>query len=98
MNSRLSRYSGMKIGECKGKFHPRTGREDPEGEKKCHRTHSLTSALCRAGCQCHVPVRLTPGQENHYAMYKKAGWALGPVWTGAVYLWKLIHNTNVRKL
>jgi hypothetical protein len=31
MNSCLGRYSRMEVGEGKGKFQPRTGREDPEG-------------------------------------------------------------------
>ena len=79
MNSCLSRYSRMEIGKGKGKFHPRTGREDPEVKKKRGCTLSLTSALYGVGCQCHVPVRFTPGQENHYAMHKETGWALGPL-------------------
>ena len=58
----------MEIGEGKDKFHPRTCREDPEGEKKGGCTLYLTSALYGVGLQCHVPVRFTPGQENHYAI------------------------------
>lgn len=30
---------------CKGKFHPSTGHEGPEREKRCSSTLSLTSAL-----------------------------------------------------
>jgi len=45
-----------------------------------------------------APVHFIPVHENHYAMYKGVGWALGPVWTGAVYLWKSLQNTNIWKL
>jgi hypothetical protein len=29
----------------KGKVHPRTDHEDPEGEQRCSYTHSLTTAV-----------------------------------------------------
>jgi hypothetical protein len=50
----------------KGKIHPRTGHESPEGERYSS-TLSLTSALGRVGGQRHAPAALPPGKRpgNH---------------------------------
>jgi len=45
-------------------------------------TLSLTSALDRVGGQCHAPAALPPGKTRH-PLFMEAGWAAGPVWTGA---------------
>ena len=45
-------------------------------------TLSLTLALDGVGGQRHPPAALTPG-KTRYPLYKEAGWAPGPVWTGA---------------
>jgi len=44
--------------KSKGKVHPRTGHEGPEGEKRYSRTLSLTSALDGVGGQRHAPAAL----------------------------------------
>jgi len=52
----------------KGKVHPRTGQEGPEGEKERHRfTPSLTSSLDGVDGQCHTLVALPLVQEDGYA-------------------------------
>jgi hypothetical protein len=53
-----------------GKVDPRTGHEEPKGEKRYRSTLSLTSALDGVGGQHHAPVALPP---------QEAGWAPGPV-------------------
>jgi hypothetical protein len=50
-------------GKGKGKVHPRTVREGPEGEKRYSSDLSLTSALDVVGGQRHAPVALTPGKR-----------------------------------
>jgi len=45
-------------------------------------TLSLTSVLNEVGSQRHAPAALHPG-KNRYFIVQEAGWALGPVWTGA---------------
>ena len=47
----------------KGKFHPRTGHEGPEGEEMCSFTLSLTSALGGGGWSTPRPGRFTPGKD-----------------------------------
>ena len=42
----------------KGKFHPRTGHEDPEGELTYSSTFSLTSAVDGVGGQRHAVAAL----------------------------------------
>jgi hypothetical protein len=61
------------------KFHPRTGHEGPEGEKRYSSTLSLTLALDGVRGQRHVPAALPPGKTKYHC----TGWAPGPVWTGA---------------
>ena len=50
-------------GQGKGKVHPRTGHEDPEGEYRYSSTLSLTSALDGVGGQSHAPAALPPGKR-----------------------------------
>jgi len=45
------------------KFHPRTGHEGPEGEKKYSSTLSLTSVLDGLGGQRHALAALPPGER-----------------------------------
>ena len=52
----------------KGKVHPRTGHEDPEGEQRCTSTLSLTSALDGDGWLTPRPGRFTPGKESRYPL------------------------------
>jgi hypothetical protein len=68
----------------KGKVHPRTGHEGPDGSSYCF-TLSLTSAIDWMNGKRHAPADLLPGRrpDTHFI----GGWlALGPVWTGAEYL------------
>jgi hypothetical protein len=53
----------ISLAECssgKGKAHPRTGHEGPEGELRYRSTLSLTSALNGVGGQHHAPAALPP--------------------------------------
>jgi hypothetical protein len=63
-------------------FHPRTVHEGPEGEKIYGSTLSLTSALDRGGWSTARLSRFTPGKDP-VPIVQEAGWAPGPVWTGA---------------
>jgi len=58
--------------EGKGKVHPRTGHEGPEGEKRYSSTLSLTSALNTVGGQCHALAALPPG-KTRYPLYRRLG-------------------------
>jgi hypothetical protein len=49
----------------KGKGHPRTGHEGPEGEYRYSFTPSLTSALNGVGGQRHAPAALPPGKTQY---------------------------------
>jgi hypothetical protein len=60
----------------KGKGHPRTGHEDPEGEYRYCSTLSLNSALDGVGGQPHAPAVLPTGQDPLPTVYE-AGWAPG---------------------
>ena len=66
----------------KGKGHPRTGREGPEGEQMYSSTVSLTSALDGGGWSTPRPRYFTLGNDS-VPIVQGAGWATGPVWTGA---------------
>jgi hypothetical protein len=68
--------------ESKGKFHPRTGHESPECEKSYSSTLPLTSALDWGECSTPRPGRFTPG-KHPVPIVQEAGWAPGPVGTGA---------------
>ena len=66
----------------KGKGHPRTGHEIPDGEKMYRFTLYLTSALDAGGWSTPRPGRFIPGKDP-VPIVQEAGWAPGPVWTGA---------------
>jgi hypothetical protein len=76
----FGRFSLGLRSQCKGKIHPRTGHEGPEGEKRYNSTLSLTSALDGAFGRRHAPAALPPEKET-LAIIQEAVWALGPVWT-----------------
>jgi hypothetical protein len=56
----------------KGKVHPRTGHEGPEGEQRYSCSLSLTSALVGVGVQRHAPTALPPG-KTRYPLYRRLG-------------------------
>jgi len=53
----------LAVSKGKGKGHPRTYHEGPEGEKRYSYTLSLTSALDGVGGQRHPPGRFTPKKD-----------------------------------
>jgi hypothetical protein len=57
----------------KGKGHPRTGHEGPEGEWRYSPTLSLTSALEGGGWSAPRPGRFTPGKDTRYPLYRRLG-------------------------
>jgi len=65
----------------KGKGHPRTGHEGPEGKQRYSDTLSLTSALDGVGWSTPRPGRFTPGKDP-LPTVQEAGWAPGLDWTG----------------
>jgi hypothetical protein len=68
------------IGKAKGKVHPRTGHEDPEGEQMYSPTLPLTSALDGMGGLRHASAALSPG-KTRYPMYRRMGGPHGgPGW------------------
>ena len=74
----------VSLGNCKkGKVHPSTGHEDPEGEQRYSSTLSLTSALGGREWSTPRPRPLYPQERDPVPIVQKAGWALGSVWTGA---------------
>jgi hypothetical protein len=77
-------YSCRSIPQLKPfcKVHPVTGHEGPEVEYRCNSTLSLTSALDEGGWSTPRPGRFTPGKDP-VPIVQEAGWATGPVWTGA---------------
>ena len=54
----------------KGKIHPRTDHEGPEGEYRYNSTLSLTSALDGVAGQRHAPAALPPGMTRMLFGYK----------------------------
>jgi hypothetical protein len=56
----------------KGKVHPRTGHEGPEGEQMYSSTLSLTSALDGVGGQRHAPAALSPRKRP--CTHRTGGW------------------------
>ena len=62
--------------------HPRTGHEGPEGEERFSSTLSLTLALQVGRWSTPRPGRFIPGKDP-VPDVQEAGWAPGPVWTGA---------------
>ena len=65
----------MRKGKGKGKVHPRTDHEGPEGEQRHSSTLSLTLTLDGLGGQRHVPAALPPGKGP--GIYCTGGW-VGP--------------------
>jgi hypothetical protein len=63
------------------KVYSRRGHESPDGEKYSS-TLSLTSALNECGWSAIRPGRFNP-EKDPGPMVQEAGWAPGPVWTGA---------------
>ena len=59
-------------GKGKGKFHPRTGYEIPEGKQVYSSTLPSTSALNGMGGQRQDPAALPPG-KNLYPLYRRLG-------------------------
>ena len=66
----------------KGKGRPRTGHEGPEGKQMYSYTLPSTSALDAGGWSAPRPGHFTPGKDP-VPIVQEAGWAPGPVWTGA---------------
>jgi len=70
------------LAAVKCEFHPRTGHEGPEGELRFSSSLSLISALHGSGWSVPRPGRFTP-RKDPVPILQEAGWAPGPVWTGA---------------
>jgi hypothetical protein len=64
----------------KGEVYLTADHENPEGDYKYNCTLSSTSALGGVGGQGHAPTALPLGKR---AGIQEAGWAPGPIWTGA---------------
>jgi len=62
-------------GKGKGKVHPRTGQEDPEGEHRYSSTFSLTSALDGGLVAKATPRQLCPRERP--GTHRLGGW-VGP--------------------
>ena len=73
------RESFSKKGKGKGKFHPITGHEGPEGEQRYSSTLPLTSALHVGGWSTPRPGRFTPRKETRYPLYRRLGGPKGRV-------------------
>jgi hypothetical protein len=68
----------------KGKIHPRSSHEGPEGEYKYSSNLSLTSALDGGGgVHNATPRPLYPRERHAVPIVQEAHFAPGPVWTGA---------------
>jgi hypothetical protein len=72
----------MCIDKCtgRGKVHPTTGHEGPEGEQMYSSTLPSTSALDVGGWSALRPGRFTPGKDPEPTT-KGVGWAPESVWT-----------------
>ena len=66
----------------KGKGHPLTGHEGPDGEQMSSSTLPSTLGLDGGGWSAPHPGRFTPGKDP-VPIAQEAGWAPGRVWTGA---------------
>jgi hypothetical protein len=76
----LNACANTAITKGKGKAHPRTGHEGPEGSSGI--ALFLTSALDGGGWSEPRPGRFTAGKDP-VPIVQEAGWTPGPVWTGA---------------
>ena len=74
-------FAKLYKGKCKGKGHPRTGHEGPEGEQMFSSTLPSTSALDGCGWSTPRLGRFTPGKDP-VPIVQEAWWAPGSVWTG----------------
>ena len=81
MRYSCSGTTGRKV-KGKGKGHPRTGHEGPEGEQIYSSTLPSTSALDGGGWSAPRPGRFTAGKDP-LPIVQEVGWVLGPLWTGA---------------
>jgi hypothetical protein len=70
------------LNKVRAKIYPVRGHEGPEEEYRCSSTLSLTSAIYGGGRSTPRPRHFTPGKDT-VPMAQEAGWAPGPVWTGA---------------
>ena len=66
----------------KGKVLPTTGHEGPDGEYRYSPTLSWPRRLGGGGWSAPRPGRFTP-RKDPVPIVQEAGWATGPVWTGA---------------
>jgi hypothetical protein len=67
----LIELSLRKNGKSQDKFHPITGHEGPEGEKKYCATLSLTSAQDVGGWSKPRPGRFSPEKETWHPLYRR---------------------------
>jgi hypothetical protein len=72
--TRTNLQRAAKTSGIKGKVHPRTDREGPEGEQMYTSTLSLTSALDGGGWWKPRPRRFTPGRERDPCTHYIGGW------------------------
>ena len=63
---------GTQLQNLKGKFHPRTGHEGPEGEWRYSSTLSLTSEIDGVRGQRHTSAALPP-RKTWYPFYRRLG-------------------------
>ena len=78
----MGRFNAKYVGKRKGKFLPIIGHQVPEEEQMYSSTLSSTSALDGGGWSTPIPGRFIPGKDP-VPIVQEAGWAPGPVWTGA---------------
>ena len=67
----------------KGKSHPITGHEGPDGKQRNSSTLSLTSMLGVGGCVNATPRPLYPKERHSVPIVQEAGWVSGPIFTKA---------------
>ena len=80
----------------KGKVHPRTGHEGPEGEKRYRSILPATSALDVGGWPTPRPDRYTPGKEIPYPLYRGLGGCM--YMCVCIYIYRYTHTctyTNI---
>ena len=70
------------IYKCVCEILPITGHKGPKDEQMYSSTLPSTSAVDRGGWSASRPGRFTPGKDP-VPIVQVAGWAPGPVWTGA---------------
>ena len=70
-------------GRGKGKCHPRTAHDGPEGEYRYSSTHFLTTVLDVGGWSVPHPSHFTPRMETQYPWYRRLDGPQG--WSGQVH-------------